>query len=110
MWPGGRDCGEKPHPKLVSTVASNPSGTAVMSPSAPLERAKSSAARPVTLRLTLALMVLGAAGYVAAISIYIAVRIAPTAAALQNFRQETTVWHDSSERLATLDAALRDAL
>jgi len=81
-----------------------------MSPSAPLERAKSSGARPVTLRLTLALMVLGAAGYVAAISIYIAVRIAPTAAALQNFRQETTVRHDSSERLATLDAALRDAL
>lgn len=64
---------------------------------------------PFTLRLTLALLVLAAAGYVAAISIYIAVRIGPTAAALQNFRQETTIRHDSSERLLTLDTSLRDA-
>jgi signal transduction histidine kinase len=61
------------------------------------------------LRLTLAFLGLAAAGYVAAISIYIAVRIAPTAVALQTFRQETTVRHDSSERLLTLDTALRDA-
>ena len=65
--------------------------------------------RPFTLRLTLALLGLAAAGYVAAISIYIAVQIAPTAAALQNFREETTVRHDSSERLVLLDSALHDA-
>jgi signal transduction histidine kinase len=65
--------------------------------------------RPFTLRLTLAFLVLAAAAYVAAISIYIAVQIAPTAAALQDFRQETTVRHDTSERLLTLDSALRDA-
>jgi signal transduction histidine kinase len=64
---------------------------------------------PFTLRLTLALMVLAAAGYVAAISVYIRFQIAPTAAALQNFREETTVSHDSSEELVTLDTALRDA-
>ncbi len=65
--------------------------------------------RPFTLRLTLAFLVLAAAAYVAAISIYIAVQIAPTAAALQDFLQETTVRHDTSERLLTLDSALRDA-
>jgi signal transduction histidine kinase len=65
--------------------------------------------RPVTLRLTLALMALAGAGYVAAISIYIAIRIAPTAESFQNFRQETTARHDASERLAILDASLRDA-
>lgn len=64
--------------------------------------------RPFTLRLTLAILVLAAAAYVAAISVYIAVQIAPTAAALQDFRQETTVRHDSSERLLLLDTALRD--
>jgi signal transduction histidine kinase len=53
-------------------------------------------------------MVLAAAGYVAAICIYIAVRIAPTGAALQDFREETTVRHDSTERLASLDASLHD--
>jgi signal transduction histidine kinase len=54
-------------------------------------------------------MVLAWAGYVAAITVYIAIRIAPTAAALQNFWEETTVRHDESEHLATVDASLREA-
>src|SRR5262245_61403026 len=77
--------------------------------STPADRARRLPPRPVPLRLTLALLVLAAALYVAAISIYIAIQIAPTAVAFQNFRQETTVRHDSSERLAALDTALRDA-
>jgi hypothetical protein len=74
----------------------------------PQSDAKKRVSRPFTLRLTLAFLVLAATAYVAAISIYIAVQIAPTATALQNFRQETTVRHDSSERLLLLDTALRD--
>ncbi len=91
----------------ATAVPDGPASAAVAE-SRPLEPARSTSPRPITLRLTLALMVLVAAGYVAAISIYIAVRIAPTAAALQNFREETTVRHDSTERLASLDASLHD--
>jgi signal transduction histidine kinase len=92
----------------VATAVPDGAASPAVAESRPLDAAGPTSPRPVTLRLTLALMVLAAAGYVAAISIYIAVRIAPTAAALQNFREETTVRHDSTERLASLDAALHD--